>query len=346
MKFNSLFVFIMTCILFALFNSCSDGDKPVLNITFPAAFVVNGLGNSISVIDLNNETKVHDISLYAAEFPHHVYLNPDKSLLAVAITGADLSGGHGGHGGGGTGGYKVQIFNSVTGIIEKEIVLLKLPHNAVFSPNGMELWIPQSGDPSQVLIYSTSDWKKFKEITVGKLTSEVTFASDGSKVYAANTDDATVSIIDPSSKSVVTTLPVGITPVGAWPASNGKMYVDNETSQTISEIDVASNLITATINLGFKPGYAAYNDQYSELWVSDADNGKAIFFKLVGNVWIKNGEVATGADAHAIVFNSDGSKAYVTNQGANTISIIDLNTHFKIKDIPVGLKPNGIAIKL
>lgn len=345
MKFNYSFVSILACTIFAFFIACSDEDNPVLNITHPAAFVVNGLGNTISVIDLNDDTKVYDISLNGAKYPHHIYLNSDKSKFAVAITGTDLSGGHTGHGGGSTGGYKVQIFNSITGVIEKEIALTKLPHNAVFSPNGSELWIPQSDTPSHVFIYSTTDWKKLKEITVGHLTSEVTFSADGSKVYSANTDEASVSIIDPITKTVVTTVSVGTTPVGAWPASNGKMYVDNEISKTVSEIDVATNLVTATINLGFKPGYVAYNELHAELWVSDADNGKVVYYKLVAGVWTKNGEIITGSDAHAIVFNTDESKAYVTNQGAGNVSVIDLNTHTKIKDILVGSKPNGLVLK-
>lgn len=334
----------MIFILFALFNACSDGDNPILNITHPAAFIVNGASNTISIIDLTDDTKVEDIGLNGAKFPHHIYLSPDKSKLAVAITGLDLSGGHGGgHTGGG--GYKVQILNAVTGVIEKEIALSKLPHNAVFSPSGAELWIPQADTPSHVVIYNTADWTKLTEITVGHLTSEVTFASDGSKVYAANTDEGSVSVINPITKTVEADISVGIAPVGAWPAKNGKMYVDNETSKTISEIEVATNLVIATINLGFKPGYVAYNELHAELWVSDAENGKVVYYKLVAGVWTKNGEIATGADAHAIVFTADESKAYVTNQGAGNVSVIDLTTHSKIKDILVGSKPNGIALK-
>lgn len=345
MKSNLFFLLPIICMMFILTNACSKADNPVFNITHPAAFVVNGLGNTISVLNLNDDTKVDDIGLNGARYPHHIYLHPDKSKFAVAITGTDLSGGHGGHTGGNSGRYKVQIINSVTGVIEKEIALTKLPHNAIFSPNGSELWIPQSDTPSHVSIYNTTDWTKLKEITVGHMTSEVTFAADGSRVYAANTDDGSVSIIDPIAKTVLTTVSVGETPVGAWPANNGKMYVDNETSKTISEIDVATNLVTATINLGFKPGYVAYSDQHSELWVSDADNGKAVYFKLVGNVWTKEGEIVTGSDAHAIVFNADQSKAYVTNQGAGNVSVIELNSHSKIKDISVGNKPNGIVLK-
>lgn len=340
--------FVLSVSLFAALTivaSCHKGhDVEALNITHPAAFVVNGASNNISVIDLTDDTRAHEIKLNGATFPHHIYLNPDKSKLAVAITNTDLSGGHGGHGGA-TSGFKVQIINTVTGLIEKEISTSKLPHNAVFNPSGTELWIPQSDKPSKVLVYRTSDWTQTNEVEVGNLTSEVTFSADGSKVYAANTDEATVSVIDPGTKTILTTIAVGTAPVGAWTAENGKMYVDNETSKTVSEIDVTTNAVTATINLGFKPGYVAYSDHHAELWVSDADNGKIHYYKLVGGTWTQEGEFATGADAHAIAFNADGTKAYVTNQGAATVSVIQLSDHSKIKDIAVGSKPNGIVLK-
>jgi YVTN family beta-propeller protein len=122
------------------------------------------------------------------------------------------------------------------------------------------------------------------------------------------------------------------------------MFVDNEDGQTISVIDVASNAKVATINLGFKPGFAAYNTTANELWVTDFTNGKVVYYLDMGaNTWMKHGEFATGAGAHAIAFS--GTYGYVTNQGANTVSLINVATHAKIKDIAVGKKPNGIVFK-
>ena len=140
-------------------------------------------------------------------------------------------------------------------------------------------------------------------------------------------------------------LTVGADPVGAWSASNGKMYVDNEMSQTVSEISVSGMNVTSTINLGFKPGYVAYQTASGELWVSDATNGKVVYYTLSGGIWTLQGNIVTGADAHAITFNNDGTKAYVTNQGAGNISVIDVAAHTISQTIAVGTKPNGIALK-
>lgn len=323
----------------------NDHDMDMLNIDYPAAYIVNGSSNNISVIRLSDNTVTETIALNGATYPHHISLNPAKTKLAVAITSTDLSGGHGGHGGTLT-GLKVQIIDAVTGMIEKEIALSKMPHNAIFSPLGTELWVGQMDTlQSQVLVYNTSDWSLQNTINVGARLSEVTFSFDGTMAFACNTMDGTVTLIDANSKMIHTTLTVGQDPVGAWMASNGKMYVDNETSQTISEITVSSMSVTATINLGFKPGYVAYNSSNSELWVSDATNGKIAYYTYAGSNWNFQNNITTGTNAHAIAFTADGSKAYVTNQDANTVSVIDAATHTVTKTISVGTKPNGIALK-
>ena len=328
-------------------SSCKKADHSppaVLNIDFPAAYVVNGSSNTISVLHLSEAKEKATITLNGGSYPHHIYFNPDKSKMAVAITSTDLSAGHGGHSGG-ISGLRVQIINSKTGVIEKEIILDKMPHNAVFNKDGSELWLGQRATmESSVLVYNTSDWTLKNTIPVGKSLSEVTFAKDGSMAFAANTMDGTIAMIDPATKMVHKIITVGEDPVGAWPGVSGQMFVDNETSQTISVVDAMTGNITATFPLGYKPGYVAQHPN-GELWVSDATNGKVVVYQLSGGSWMEMHNFATGADAHAIDFNSDGSKAYVTNQGAGNVSVISTATHTKLQDIAVGTKPNGIIIK-
>lgn len=349
-KSHLAIAFIAIIIIAFTVSSCkkhdehdSNHDNP-LNINYPAAYVVNGASNNLSVIRLSDNTVSETIGLNGATFPHHIYINPAKTKLAIAITSSDLSGGHGGHTSA-TAGLKVQIIDANTGIIDKEIALSKMPHNAIFNNSGTELWIGQFDTiQSQVLIYKTSDWTLQSTINVGKGLSEVTFSNDGLMAFACNTMDGTITLIDANSKMVKTTLVVGADPVGAWSASNGNMYVDNEKSQNISEISVSSMSVTSTINLGFKPGYVAFHNLSGELWVSDATNGKVVYYTLNSGVWSLKGNIITGADAHAIAFNIDGTKAYVTNQGAGSVSVIDVSSHKVLETISVGLKPNGIAL--
>ena len=328
-------------------NEYMEHDEPdmPLNINYPAAFVVNGQDNSVSVIRLPENQITETIKLKDAVAPHHISISPDRTKLAVAITSTDLSGGHGGMGGA-TSNFKVIILDAVTGLGLKTIELPKMPHNAIFNTDGSELWIGQPDDDSgTVVVYNTSDWSAKNTVVVGKSPSEVTFSADGTLAFVANTGEATVSVIDPVTKAVRTTLPVGADPVGAWPATDGKMYVDNETSQSVTVIDVASISVTETLNLGFKPGYVAFQEKTGELWVSDATNGKVVVYQRSGGAWVQKAAVPTGNDAHAIAFSSDKSLAYVTNQGANTVTVLDAATFAKVKEVPVGKMPNGIVVK-
>lgn len=331
--------------------------QPELNINYPAAYVVNAESNNLSVIDLATQQVRETISLGDASmsnmagmnmdnmvmWPHHIYRSPDGSKLGVGVPGMDLSGGHSG----GMAGMKgrVLVVDAKTGLTTTNQQTPVMNHNAVYSPDGTEIWTSQMDMNGQVLVYDATTFALKKTIVVGMEPAEVTMSANGQYAFVANGMGNSVTVMKVSDKSVVKTIPVGADPVGAWPGADGKMYVDNETGQSISVIDVATLAVTETVKLGFTPGYAAYNPTRNELWVSQAGTGtKVVIFERMGNAWMKMGEVKTGLDAHAIAFTKDGATAYVTNQSAATVSVIDVAKRTKTKDIAVGKKPNGIVL--
>ncbi|CCH57672.1 YVTN beta-propeller repeat-containing protein (plasmid) [Fibrisoma limi BUZ 3] len=346
----------------AALSACMNMDdmnnsQPVLNINYPAAYVVNAEGNSLSVIDLSGQQVKETISFGDASgghgsmgmtdmvmWPHHIYLSPDGSHLGIGVPGMDLSAGHTG----GTMGMKgrVLIVNPVTGQTTQNQQTPVMNHNAVFSPDGSEIWTSQMDKVGKVLVYNASTMALKNTVTVGMEPAEVTMSANGQYAFVANGMSNSVTVIKVADKSVVKTIAVGEDPVGAWPGTDGKMYVDNEKGQSISVIDVATLSVVETVPLGFTPGYAAYNATRNELWVSQAGTGnKVVIFERMNNAWMKMGEVITGLDAHAIAFTKDGATAFVTNQGAATVSVVDVVKRTKLKDIAVGKKPNGIVLK-
>ncbi|WP_020604954.1 YncE family protein [Spirosoma spitsbergense] len=346
--------------LFAL-SGCMNMDhsqpmQPELNINFPAAYVVNAEGNSLSVIDLTTQQVKETISFGTASmshsgtmtdmimWPHHIYLSPDGGKLGVGVPGMDLSAGHSGGMTGMQG--RVLVVDAKTGQTAQNQQTPVMNHNAVFSPDGSEIWTSQMDMAGQVLVYDATTFALKKTIPVGMEPAEVTMSANGQYAFVANGMSNSVTVIKVADKSVVKTIAVGEDPVGAWPGADGKMYVDNEKGQSVSVIDVATLTVVETIPLGFTPGYVAYNATRNELWVSQAGTGTGVvIFERMGNAWMKMGTVATGLDAHAIVFTKDGSTAYVTNQGAATVSVIDVAKRTKLKDIAVGKKPNGLVLR-
>ncbi|GAA4764074.1 MULTISPECIES: YncE family protein [Flavobacterium] len=337
----------------ALFlSSCNDNDDKMdmaVNIDYPAAYVINGEDASVSVIKLSTGEVTQTIELMGSGadmimWPHHISSHQDH--LAIGVPGMDFSAGHTGSTSGMTG--KMLIINAMTGKTIENMNLPAMNHNTIYSPDGTEIWVPQMDIDGKVLVYNATTYALKNTITVGMMPAELTFSSDGTKAYVANGDDDSISVINVSSKTVVATITVGDNPVGAWTGSNGKMYVDNEDGQTISVIDVATDTVEETIALGFMPGIASYNGIKNELWVSDPMNGKVHYYTWDAGMgmWMHGSSFNTGAGAHAIAFTTDGNTAYVTNQAANTVSVVNTTSHTVTKTINVGVKPNGIVIKM
>lgn len=328
-------------------SSCAElshDDHEDANVNYPCAYVVNGYGNTISVIRLSDTTVSATLSLHGAMYPHHIAYDSVRKILAVAITGMDLSGGHD-HSGESVDGLKIMILDAVTGRVVKEIPCKGMPHNATFVRNGSELWFGEADSVrSTVHVYSTANWTALKSIVVGGGLSEVTVSADGTRVFATNTKDSSVTVIDPELYSVLATVPVGATPVGAWPAANGFMYVDNERSRSVTEIDVKTATVRRTIDCGFMPAYVLYTPT-KELWVTDATDGRIVWYADSGTEWQKAGEIVTGLQAHALAMNGVGTLVYCTNQGANTVSVIDIARHTVVATVAVGRQPNGIVLR-
>lgn len=270
-------------------------------------------------------------------------MSPDRNWLAVSVPGMDLSAGHSGGMIGMKG--KVVIMDAKNCSITKLGDLNAMNHNAIFSNDGKEVWTSSMEEMGKVVIMDASNLRTKETINVGSEPAEITFTPDAKYAFVANGGSNDISIIDINSKKVIKTVPVGSDPVGAWIGKDNRMYVDNESSKTVSVIDVATMNVVETINLGFTPGYVAYNQVKNELWVSNATDGKVVYFMRMDNEWMKDGEIITGTNAHAILFSNDGLKAYVTNQGNGMVSVIDVASHIKKKDLKVGNKPNGMVLR-
>ena len=341
--------------------SCKNSDitQPSVTINYPAAYVVNGMSSTLSVINLNTNEVANLIQLTDdlsgvgnngggkfLQYPHHIYLNPAKNQIAIAAPGMDLSEGHGtaevlAH----SGTAKIALLDAVKGINVKLIEVPEMNHNAIYSPDGKEIWTSQMDDKGKVLVYDADNYSLKNTINVGKEPAEVTFSNDGLMAFVANGMDNSVSVINPITKTLIATIIVGKNPVGAWTGSDNRMYVDNEDGQTVSIIDVKTLKVVETVALGFMPGYAAFNGEMKELWVTDQMAGKLHWWKQdVNGKFVKGGSFPTADGAHAIAFN--GMTAYISNQEAASVSVIDVMKHEKIKDIKVGEKPNGIVIRL
>jgi YVTN family beta-propeller protein len=325
----------------------SDGERVpstngALHVDYDAVYVVNGGSNTLSVLNATTGEIAGTVTFQNARYPHHAALSPDRSKLVVAVPGMDLSRGHGGHGPSSAQGL-LMVLDAQTGATLKWRRLDAPNHNGIFSPDGTEIWTSQMKKRGSVLVLDAGTLELRNEISVGDMPAEVTFARDGNHAFVANGMSNTVTVLDAATKAVKGTISVGAGPVGAWPGANNVMYVDNESGKTITAIDAATMSVVHTYDLGFTPAMAATapND---ELWVTDTDNGKVVILMTTRD-HNKIGEVVTGAGAHGIVVSHDNATAYVTNQSAGTLSIINVGAKTARSTVTVGSKPNGVVFR-
>ncbi len=310
-------------------------------VTEDALFVVNGGDNTVSVIDPVQQRVVGTIALRNAKFPHHIYASQDQKRLAVAVPGMDMSGGH--HGGMAGMRGAVMVLDAATGATTASRFLDAMNHNAAFSPDNTEIWTSQMVMGGSVLVLDAQTLATKSSIRVGDMPAEVTFSVDRKQAFVANGMSNNVTVIDVATKLVVATVATGKDPVLASPGSDGRVYVDCETSKSVSVLDPVTQSVALTYDLRFTPGMAKVLPDGSGLVVTNVDDGKLVFYAVGADT--KTGEVETGAGAHGIEFSRDGTTAYVTNQLANSVSLVDLRSRAVTATIPVGKKPNGLVFR-
>jgi YVTN family beta-propeller protein len=334
--------------LISLCFACKPTKDPVVEIKnpnlildYPAVFVANSADNYISVIDMNIQSVRDKIVLQQGNKPYHLSLSPDKAKLAIAMTDEDLSEGLSNEQSGND--FYIIILDATNGNQLKSIELDAQAQNAAWSKDGKTLWVGQSQDDKVLVFEGDGDYKLLKTIDAGKDVSEVSFSPDGVWVFASNTGSDDISVINPTTYEIKKTISVGDKPTGAWPAG-GKMVVTNQTSKTMTIIDLANHEVEKTVELGFTPAFALFNILDFRMWVCDKDNGDLVAFQQDGLDWLESNRLPTGAGTHQAVIANNG-KAYISNQNAATVTLINGSTREKIKDITVGNKPCGMAIK-
>jgi YVTN family beta-propeller protein len=244
---------------------------------------------------------------------------------------------------------RIYIIDAKTGKTLKVILTQGMTNNAVFSPDGKEIWTALMMTGGKVQVFDANSYGVIKTISVGKMPAEVTFSSDGTKVFVANGMSNEVTIIDPITKEVIDTIQVGDGPVGVWNGMNGMMFVENEGGRSINMfnmMNMGTNMgMMDSISLDFTPGMVDFCSKTNELWVTDPAQGRMHYWSVQGVNYNHTGSFEVGWGAHAMGFNQDSTVCYVTNQEEGTVSVVNVLQHKEMKKITVGSKPSGIVIR-
>lgn len=174
----------------------------------------------------------------------------------------------------------------------------------------------------------------------------------GAQVYVSNTEGDTVTVINPTTNTVTTTITVGDEPrnLAAAPTLS-RVYVPNRNSNNVSVISTATNAVVATVtDASFDEPYAiAVTPDGSEAWVANKEGGGS----STGSVTIittATNTVATSisdpcfVSPEAIAINPVLNVAYVINRGDGVVCIVNRTTRLVTGSVSVGGEPRYAVV--
>ena len=325
--------------------SCKPNDPSPIEFD-NVAFVVSGGSRTVEVIDLLTQEliKSFSISTDSNRFPHHIYLSSDNAQLAIANPKYDFSEGHSGlHGKVIEGG--IVIMDAATGKVIHSIDVPFANHNAVFSPDNSEIWTASFSHSGRGYVYESKTSNFISEVQFDSDPLELFFTKDGKYAVVRSGESTFLQFMDVTTREVVKAVKVDLSTGNAWPGYGDIVLVSNASRKSINMVDSKTFKVVDFIDFDFSPGFVIYNERYEELWICDGLENKLHIFKKLEGVWSETYKIDfPNADPHMVKFYDGFKKALVINQRENTAVFIDVENKIKEKTIPVGSKPNGIAL--
>jgi YVTN family beta-propeller protein len=171
------------------------------------------------------------------------------------------------------------------------------------------------------------------------------------RIYTANQDSNSVSVIDGSTNTVVTTIPVGSHPHGvAVNPSTNRVYVANYDSGNVSVIDGSSDGVLTAIPVGLHPYAVTVDPATNRIYASNHDSGTGTYVVSVidGVTNSVLASIPTGDyKPEGVAANPTTNRIYAAVSAyyqVGNVLVIDGSTNTVVATIPVSDTPYEVAV--
>ena len=189
----------------------------------------------------------------------------------------------------------------------------------------------------------------------------VAITPNGAFAYTANTNDASVSVINMTTRTLVTGIPVGgdHIPVGNDPNSIAitpdgmKAFVTNSDDSTVSVISTATNTVITTITLLTTapdvntptPQYIRISPDGTRAYVANEDGVNSY---VINTTTFVQTAINIGIQAEAVAISPDGMLAYFgghdpVNTNIGEVQVVHVPANSLGALIPVDASPHGVV---
>jgi len=301
-------------------------------------YVTNSAGDTISIIDpaANKVIKEWKVSMN----PHGIVPSPDRSRFYISSEGENL----------------MDVVDRKSGRIIKKIPLDTRPNNVAITPDGKRVYVCIRQE-SWVDVVDTGTLTNVKKIEVGRNPHNVYCTPDGKYMLATSMGDHKITAIDIKTETPAFSIPLGGIPrpvaIEAGPDGTPKrLFVQLSNLHGFEIVDYAARKVVGKVLLPSAPPDAkplipftfshgmAISPDGQTLWVDSLLNNEVYVYTLPGLRLQASIPVGNGPDW--MTFTPDGKRCYVSNAGADSVSVLDAGTRKEITRIPVGKTPKRL----
>jgi YVTN family beta-propeller protein len=178
-------------------------------------------------------------------------------------------------------------------------------------------------------------------VEVGSGPTAVVNNSANQRLYVANSDSRSVSVLDAVTNDTVTTINLSSRPTGIAvnPRSN-RLYVTNAEA-VLTIIDTVSNEVVGSVELSSRANGITVNHRTDRVYVTGTEPV----------VWVVDGRanaiVATvplPSVPYGVAVHPEGNRIYVTGRDAGALWVLDGATNQVVATVEVGPAPCGVAV--
>lgn len=326
-------LFLLVCL------ACPASGQHYAYIT-NAGELFDGVNDDLSIIDLSTNTVIGTVPV--GDYPQGVAVNPAGTAVYVANTVSS----------------EFTVIDTATHT-STTLPAGSFPAGVAIHPNGRYIYLTNIDFPeglnSTVSVIDRATNTIVDDIVCGNGSIGVAVHPYGTVAYVSNISDGTVAVFDTNTHEVLERIelepvdpneacgpvPIVVNPRGTY------VYVANRFGPSVWAINTATHEFTARA-FGQAHVGIAVDPKGAVLYVPDYDDSdpnlpaQGTTVAVIDTETLELITTIDGLNAPVDVsVHPDGTRIYVTNEGNDTVSVIDSVSYAQITTIAVGSKPNG-----
>ena len=291
----------------------------------PKVYVGNFKDSTVSAIDTAAGTVVATVPVAAG--PDGIAITPNGRTVFVSGSNAST----------------MSVIDAATDRVVQTIEVGKGPQGVAMMPDGRLLLVAVNGE-DRVALIDTAKHVVVATVPVPK-PHTIAVRPDGKQAYITSQEPGhfALAVIDVAARSVVATVPLEKAPRDLEFGHDGNaLYFTLAGVNAVQVLDPKSNKIVAEIPTGPSPHITHYFAGTTVGVVVVQGPGELLLFDPATNKPIRG--IAVGKQPHWVDAADGGKRMYVTNEGSNSVTVVDLATD-QTNTIAVGNAPRKVAVQ-